>query len=1563
MLKQTKSAKLQSQTQIPKCVRVCLGAQDCAGIPPPPQPPIIPPSEPEKELQQVLHKLVKRLKLKTPLRNAMYLRKWKYQRVSPEFLTLLLEHQVGALPRRYLLREPNFSYYKYDGALKFRHMRVGIDTAAPLQFPCCHAQCPRVGHTSEEINDMKLHEFGCCVPLEKPIEEPKPKEPRRSVDNGPESYEYDKGMLMQTKRDLTDEQKQRLNYIYEENEYRANENAGEDPENRLHLIYRVQENYEDNKLLDAEIKAEENKNKLHVIYQPSELEPEPREEEKAAKPKLHVIYEPSRKIPEPRKTPETKIIPAAEDKTDYCPQPKPVKSQLQPHERWICPKIKAGKKRDPRYLYYENTPFYQVLKNNSYLKETRTPRRRSRSRSRHEGKGKSTPVRTAPMELKSDEQLTPKTSEHIVRAKSKKPTHGFYDVLRCHRKVFVHGSERPDVLDDTDIEARGRSTSECSGFRSYVKRSEKDLIEHYYRTHCHLVTKDAYKVKKRKKPKPYCYLWSTVDDDIRLAEKERLAELACRRRKMNQRLNRRPYCYLWSDVEPDIKANTKQMLEERGAEDRAKALHRKKMRLRSCFLWSRNEEREAEKERQRIDRATRLRLERWRRKKAEESGTSIEEKLDHPQQRMCYLWSTPDKDHENKPLPQFAANPNQRQSAPERHSSSSEDSETKKSKLEPYYLWSNPGDESLKERRKRKPAKTGKEVKQKEVVKCVRSVRIDESPAKKEYDNSLPCARFTSPESTSEPETTEKRYEISEQDTCCKRLAPNGEGNQERQNWSRPVERRSQFGPIPSRSNGTILKTPNIFSQLIIGKTKSLSIRQNDGSDRKADWSFPMDHDEEKADKNKKFMWSAPVQENTHLESKMSATSSHQISRRESKTSQKKKRWSQFTNFSRRESRASKKDNQSETVSKRDSMVSQITFRSEDSDELESNSAKKSAPSENTTNPESTVAKTVYSEPAAKRESMVAKKKADKADKAAKRDSIFTRKRTYSENTANPESTVAKTVYSEPAAKKKADKAAKRESTFTRKSTYSESTGNRDSTVSQISIYSENSAKRDSHDTNKNQQKSKSPRLSREASTTSMATHSTNEDHKKDQLPVHELAKPLRKHHKVEEPPHQDYKEEDRWHQVWASKEPPVDWEEHRPQRKHTVIQKENKPVQKKREVHMWSAPIEPSNFEEMNKKMKCTSPDRDCDSTKCSLRHYGPTPTQHRTNSYLKKRPPSKFHSHCSQAHQGAQPAPQKRHTSAPFIKSRYRTLSKERLPSKYHHHCSSTEKLTTPKPRRRLVARRSSVSSSGFVTPPTEPLSTPCLDAERRETNAQREWEKRYEEKKKAKQAGLLPVSKRGNDWLFTSRAIRSNESLRKKSKDPGMFVRRSTIFPIDKKKKDKKNHWFFVEESKNRDRRRRQDWLVVRPSGMDPDEYLDQDESHKINTLYLQKSEKPSSSESEDSCGCFEEGCTKCSSLPAPEPVYVNCQVSQASRTRSRGIDEHNSFGDGDSERSADSGNYVRSRYRAGLEDTRKRSGILKTHSFADSLAHQQVPTKRVHYRADTKKPDLHCHAFCF
>ncbi|KAI8037375.1 hypothetical protein M5D96_009509 [Drosophila gunungcola] len=66
------------------------------------------------------------------------------RRVSPEFLGLLKQHHARMqLPRKYRLCRPNFAYYKYDAAAKRRHMRPGIDTAAPLEFPCTNVACIR----------------------------------------------------------------------------------------------------------------------------------------------------------------------------------------------------------------------------------------------------------------------------------------------------------------------------------------------------------------------------------------------------------------------------------------------------------------------------------------------------------------------------------------------------------------------------------------------------------------------------------------------------------------------------------------------------------------------------------------------------------------------------------------------------------------------------------------------------------------------------------------------------------------------------------------------------------------------------------------------------------------------------------------------------------------------------------------------------------------------------------------------------------------------------------------------------------------------------------------------------------------------------------------------------------------------------------------------------------------------------------------------------------------------------------------------------------------------------
>ncbi|XP_020815114.1 uncharacterized protein LOC110189401 [Drosophila serrata] len=60
------------------------------------------------------------------------------RRVSPEFLSLLKQHHTrmrGHMMCKCKRPKVSFSYYKYDPAGKRRHMRPGIDTAAPLEFP------------------------------------------------------------------------------------------------------------------------------------------------------------------------------------------------------------------------------------------------------------------------------------------------------------------------------------------------------------------------------------------------------------------------------------------------------------------------------------------------------------------------------------------------------------------------------------------------------------------------------------------------------------------------------------------------------------------------------------------------------------------------------------------------------------------------------------------------------------------------------------------------------------------------------------------------------------------------------------------------------------------------------------------------------------------------------------------------------------------------------------------------------------------------------------------------------------------------------------------------------------------------------------------------------------------------------------------------------------------------------------------------------------------------------------------------------------------------------------
>ncbi|XP_068146569.1 uncharacterized protein [Drosophila tropicalis] len=504
------------------------------------------------------------------------------RRISPEFFCLLQKYQqklnkksrIYQLPRKMLTGKPSFSYYKYDAANKSRHMRPGIDTAAPVEFPCKNMSCPRRTLTPDEIEKLNGDQFLCCAREAKP----KSTEPLnvRAVYDPHCQYSKD----ISSKHVLPDSKKKCENCaaLYLEKNALVNDLEKEktaDMRYRLHEIYDPNCEFNNDRVKREGISDDKMPRRLHLLY---DANPERKQISlKDSREKLHQIFVASRNDVPAKETPR-KVSPAP-DMTDYCPITKP-KVKLGPCEKLICPK-RPKCPRDPRSIEFENRPLSKILRESDRKRKSCS----SRQRCRRNG-SRSTSVATTTEDddawnmrnwtksLEKDHQQ--EQAENACYGYRVRPaSNGFYnEVAGCPQRVLAQRSKRPDLYEQNDVEMPPkRKLNRCGyGYTGFIHHSENRKLN----GRCHKVIRGQC---KRKKPPPYCYFWSAVDPDIRHEERTRLAEIDCRNRHLCK--TRRPYTYYWSKVPYGTRNEAKRRL----AESQAPVVERQKRRAPRLF-WS-----------------------------------------------------------------------------------------------------------------------------------------------------------------------------------------------------------------------------------------------------------------------------------------------------------------------------------------------------------------------------------------------------------------------------------------------------------------------------------------------------------------------------------------------------------------------------------------------------------------------------------------------------------------------------------------------------------------------------------------------------------------------------------------------------------------------------------------------------------------------------------------------------------------------------------------------------------------------------------------------------------------
>ncbi|KAH8320039.1 hypothetical protein KR074_011734, partial [Drosophila pseudoananassae] len=425
-------------------------------------------------------------KFRLPIRNALNHKsttvpyRFPGRRISPEFLCLLKRHHaslpgVNRVSKRYLAQKPSFSYYKYDANEKSRPMRPGIETAAPVTFPCRSMVCPRRRAVEEwdiPEESLQVQESGDHFGKEKPKD--KDKQVQKSTQEVSKSKPERKKSRKVSPGSAYSSQKPR--------QFQSREPL-------LHGLYTTHEPEE----TELQKKPSRHKSSTSVERKPSSLKSTISVTKTSCYPHIEKYEDP--------------VPPRPSGVTACC---EPVSYE------------KRRRKRDPRRIVFENQPFYQAIKGSNY---ERFPSKPSKNMVTCSADYERTGYRVRP-----------------------EPENKFFKSMCRPRQVGVQRSERPDFYDGTDVEMPPDHPWSCcgNGYEGFVHRSDfKDIHE---------------KKKKRKKPPPYCYLWSAVDPNIREEEKQRLAEITCRQRRMCSQSN--PYFFYWSRAQQDDRMKAKRQLEK-----------------------------------------------------------------------------------------------------------------------------------------------------------------------------------------------------------------------------------------------------------------------------------------------------------------------------------------------------------------------------------------------------------------------------------------------------------------------------------------------------------------------------------------------------------------------------------------------------------------------------------------------------------------------------------------------------------------------------------------------------------------------------------------------------------------------------------------------------------------------------------------------------------------------------------------------------------------------------------------------------------------------------------------
>ncbi|XP_037728475.1 uncharacterized protein LOC119559447 isoform X2 [Drosophila subpulchrella] len=430
------------------------------------------------------------------------------RRVSPEFLGLLKQHHARMRgleqpPRKYLSRKPSFSYYKYDAAAKRRHMRPGIDTAAPVEFPCTNLTCTR------------HHEQLCPCPQKSEIKTNK------------------KRLFL----------------------FAKDKNLSEKKSNQVVSAKRV----DDEAMDEGNLQPKESQlegTKLHRIYAsnpslvtPMEIQDQPKPLSSKSLNSFDVSCPPKPILSRPHSTHATPM-----EKINNCPCPvDQLKWLPRPCDQSTCPckTARFRRSRDPRSIEYENRPFFKAIQGTSKVSGTQnrsiTQRRCTQTKTTSDN-------RTHPTDLREKDWNNRTGQDHckIKGFETKAPENSFYASISSHQQHSEECLHRPDFYGVNDIEISPNCREGSIGYKGFVRRSEKQKII----DRCGGPIPKCTKVK----PPPYCYLWSAVDPDIREAEKRRLAEHKCYQRQMFP--DSKPYSYYWSKTNQDIRRQVKRRLKK-----------------------------------------------------------------------------------------------------------------------------------------------------------------------------------------------------------------------------------------------------------------------------------------------------------------------------------------------------------------------------------------------------------------------------------------------------------------------------------------------------------------------------------------------------------------------------------------------------------------------------------------------------------------------------------------------------------------------------------------------------------------------------------------------------------------------------------------------------------------------------------------------------------------------------------------------------------------------------------------------------------------------------------------